>query len=291
MIPAQPSHTAFRVARHRAAHQLLDHPRVFDDPLALPILGDEMAAQLRADPASEEGGILAPYLRAFFAVRHRFVEDQLAAGRVAGVRQYVILGAGLDTFAYRAPSGPGALHVWEVDHPATQAWKRERLQETGIAEPPNLSFVAVDFEHQSLPAALAGAGLDLEAGAVFCWLGVTPYLTRPAIFETLRFVALATRHGGGVAFDYAIAPRLLSVLQRIVYETMAAKVKAAGEPWQSSFDPEELTAALHELGFAIVEDVPPETLNARYFANRTDGMHIGGLAHMMWAGSTPMSPG
>jgi methyltransferase (TIGR00027 family) len=285
MIPARPSHTAFRVARHRAAHQLLDDPLVFADPLALPILGAEVAAQIRADPQNGEGGPLAAYLRAFLAVRHRFVEDRLANARAAGIRQYVILGAGLDTFAYRMPAAPGPLRVWEVDHPATQAWKRERLQEAGIAVPPSLCFVPIDFEHETLATVLAAAGLDLEAGAVFSWLGVTPYLARQTILETLRYIALATRGGGGVAFDYAIAPHLLTLPQRVVFETMAARVRAAGEPWQSSFEPAELAETLRGLGFASVEDVPPATLNARYFAGRSDGMHVGGLAHLMWAGS------
>jgi methyltransferase (TIGR00027 family) len=285
MIPAEPSRTAWRVAVRRAAHQLLDNPRVLDDPLALRILGPDTAAALAADPGRFETGVLAPFLRGFFAVRSRFVEDRLAAARLAGIGQYVILGAGLDTFGYRVPALDTPLRVWEVDHPATQAWKREQLAEAEIAVPESLTFVPVDFERQALPDALATAGFDAKAGAVFSWLGVTPYLTRPAVFTTLKYLALATKTRGGVAFDYGLDPKLLTAGQRLVFESMAARVKAAGEPWVSFFDPVELVQKLLWLGFRVAEDVTPDALNARYLANRSDGLKVGGLAHIMWAGA------
>jgi methyltransferase (TIGR00027 family) len=287
MIPAQPSRTAHRVALHRAAHQLLDKNPVFRDPLAIQILGEDTAAALRADPLRFESERAGPYLRAFLAARSRFAEDRLAAARDAGVRQYVILGAGLDTFAYRDPTPGLPLHVWEVDHPATQAWKRELLQAARIAIPPQLDFVAVDFERQALPEALAAAGFDPAAGAVVSWLGVTPYLTPPAVLETLRFLARVTRAAGGVAFDYALAPHLLTPREQQVFAAFAARVRAAGEPWQSSFDPAALAHDLRAMGFAVTEDLPPEALNARYFAGRTDGLRVGSLAHLMWAGAAP----
>jgi methyltransferase (TIGR00027 family) len=287
MIPAQPSHTAQRVALHRAAHQLLDHPPVLDDPLALAILGADVAAALRADPQHFETGHLAPYLRAFMAVRARFAEDQLAHFRAAGVTQYVVLGAGLDTSAYRDPRPSLPLRIWEVDHPATQAWKQQRLREAGIAVSERLTFVPIDFEHQTLPETLAAAGFDPSAGALFSWLGVTPYLTRSAILSTLAYVAAATHAGGGVVFDYALAPQLLTPRQRAVFDDLADRVRAAGEPWQSSFEPAQLANDLRGLGFRFAEDIPPVTLNARYLANRTDGLQIGGLAHLMWAGTAP----
>jgi len=287
MIPAQPSHTAQRVALHRAAHQLLDHPPVLDDPLALAILGADVAAALRSDPQHFENGPLAPYLRAFMAVRARFAEDQLAHVRAAGVKQYVVLGAGLDTSAYRDPSPSLPLRIWEVDHPATQAWKQQRLREAGIAASDRLTFVPLDFEHQALPEALAAAGFDPSAGALFSWLGVTPYLTRSAILSTLAHVASATRGGGGVVFDYALAPHLLTPRQRAVFDTLADRVRSAGEPWQSFFEPAQLADELRGLGFRFAEDIPSVTLNARYLSNRTDGLQVGSLAHLMWAGTAP----
>src|SRR6204780_882647 len=150
------SRTAQRVAIRRAAHQLLDNPKVLDDPLALRIIGAEAANLLRTDP--KEHHAFARAFRAFMAARSRFAEDELARAVERGVTQYVILGAGLDTFAYRNPH-PG-LRVFEIDHSATQAWKREQLQSAGIAIPPSLTFVPVDFEHQTLANALARSGLN-----------------------------------------------------------------------------------------------------------------------------------
>ena len=149
MIEDRPSRTAERVAIRRALHQLLDEPRVHDDPLALAILGETRAAELRADPRRFEGGPVARVLRAFLAVRSRLAEDALARAVAGGVRQYVVLGAGLDTFAYRNPHP--SLRVFEVDHPATQIWKRRCLAEAGIAVSENATFAAVDFARDSLP--------------------------------------------------------------------------------------------------------------------------------------------
>jgi methyltransferase (TIGR00027 family) len=137
-----PSKTAFRVAMRRAVHQLLDDPKVLDDPLALGILGEEIAAGLRASPEQLEK-LGSTNLRAFVAARSRFAEDQLAVAVEQGVRQCVVLGAGLDTFAYRNPFEE--LRVIEVDHPATQAWKRELLLSAAIAIPSSVSFVGIDF--------------------------------------------------------------------------------------------------------------------------------------------------
>src|SRR5271168_1087136 len=170
------SRTARRVAIRRAAHQLLDHPRVLDDPLALRIIGLEAAEELRTNP--KEHHAFARAFRAFMAARSRYAEDELARAVAHGVRQYVVLGAGLDTFAYRNPHA--GLRVFEVDHPATQAWKREQLQAGEIAIPASLTFVPIDFERQTLAAGLDQAGFDTRAAAFFSWLGVTPYLTREA---------------------------------------------------------------------------------------------------------------
>jgi methyltransferase (TIGR00027 family) len=144
----------------RAAHQLLDFPKVFDDPVALRIIGKESALALRTDPRQSETSPLSPYLRAFAAARSRYAEDELALGVQRGVSQYVILGAGLDTFAYRNAYPEGVLHVFEIDHPTTQIWKRDRLREIGIALPRDLTFAPVDFETQTLAEGLQGAGYN-----------------------------------------------------------------------------------------------------------------------------------
>ncbi|HTQ99930.1 MAG TPA: SAM-dependent methyltransferase [Candidatus Acidoferrum sp.] len=284
MIPAQPSRTAWRVALRRAAHQLLDKPQVLDDPVALTILGPRIAAQLWANPAENERGPASAHMRAFLAVRSRFAEDHLAAWRTRGIQQYVVLGAGLDTFAYRIPAGP-SLQVWEVDHPATQAWKRKLLDEAHIAIPANVQHVAVDFEHDNLADCLARAGFDINAGAVFAWLGVVPYLTQDAIRATLTYIAKATGNGGGVAFDYPLDRASMTWRQRIMFDLLAARVESVGEPFQSSFVPEQLQRELRALGFAVAEDASPDLLNARYFDHRSDELKVGSLAHMMWAGA------
>jgi methyltransferase (TIGR00027 family) len=286
MIPSQTSRTAELVALHRAAHQLLDRPPVLHDPLAIDILGSETAAAIRADPQRFETDRHARYLRAFVAVRARLAEDQLARVREAGVEQYVVLGAGLDTSAYRIPRPELPLRIWEVDHPATQAWKQERLREAGVAISNAVTFVAIDFEHQTLPEVLAAAGFDPSAGALFSWLGVVPYLTRSVILSTLGYLSGATQRGGGVVFDYSLAPEVLTLRQRAVFEALGERVRSAGEPFQSAFDPAELISQLNSLGFQFAEDFSTEALNTRYLAGRTDGLRVGQLAHVMWAGAS-----
>jgi len=287
VIPAQPSRTAWRVALRRAAHQLLDRPAVLEDPIALRILGPETAATLQVTPDAFEQGRLSRYMRAFFAARSRFAEDQLAAARRNGVTQYVILGAGLDTFAYRHPEPDRPLRMWEVDHPATQAWKRDLLADAGIPVPSNLTYVPVDFEHETLAEQLDRAGFDRSSGAVFSWLGVVPYLTHAAIMTTLGYVAQVTAQAGGIAFDFGIPPDRLRGPQRAVFEALAARVRAAGEPWQTFYDPAILEQDLRTLGFAVAEDVAPDTINQLYFAGRGDGLAVGGMGHLMWAGASP----
>jgi methyltransferase (TIGR00027 family) len=278
----RPSATAQRVAIRRAAHQLLDDPKVFDDPVALRIIGKESASALQADPSQFESTALSPYLRAFIAARSRYAEDELAIGVRRGVRQYVILGAGFDTFAYRNPHSEGVLHVFEVDHPATQTWKRARLEEIGITLPGDLTFAPVDFETQTLEGGLRDAGYDPGKCTFFSWLGVTEYLTPEAVMATLRFIASAPA-GSEVVFDYVISPSLLTPAQRWRFDAFAQRVASAGEPWQAFFDPELLMGDLRVMGFGVVEDKGPEEINARYFKNRKDGLRVGSLSHVMIA--------
>jgi methyltransferase (TIGR00027 family) len=273
------SRTAQRVAIRRAAHQLLDEPKVLDDPLALRIIGSEAAVALRSDP--KEHHAFSRAFRAFMAARSRFAEDELARAVADRVTQYVILGAGLDTFAYRNPH-PG-LRVFEIDHPATQTWKREQLQSAGILIPPSLTFVPVDFEHQTLANALARSGLNTNAPAFFSWLGVTPYLTREACMTTLHVIAKMPA-GSGVVFDFAIDPTLLNAGQRQALDALSARVARYGEPFQLFFDPSKLQDELKTLGFERTEFLQGAQINARYFKDRSDGLCVrGGLGHLMSA--------
>jgi methyltransferase (TIGR00027 family) len=216
------------------------------------------------------------------AARSRYAEDQLTEAVEHGVAQYVVLGAGLDTFAYRNPHSAN-LRVFEVDHPATQAWKLERLLAAGIAIPPSLRFVPVDFERQTLAAGLKEGGFDSGSPAFFSWLGVTPYLTRESCMATLRFIAQLPR-GSGVAFDFAVDPKLLNLRQRLALYVISRRVAAAGEPFQLFFRPTELAEELRNLGFQRTEILGTEEINARYFKDRADGLRIrGGLGQLMGA--------
>ena len=282
MKETRASATAQRVAIQRATHQLLDDPKVFDDPIALHIIGKESASALQADPQQFGNTRLSPYLRAFVAARSRWAEDELALGIRRGVRQYVILGAGLDTFAYRNPHPQGLLHVFEVDHPTTQAWKRTRLDEVGIALPDDLTFAPVDFETQTLEEGLRAVGYDQGRSTFFSWLGVTEYLTAEAVMATLRFIASAPM-GSAVVFDYMLSPSLLTPAQRFRFDVLAQRVALAGEPWQTFFDPGLLLSELRAMGFGCVEDKGPEEINTRYFKNRKDGLRVGSLSHVMIA--------
>jgi methyltransferase (TIGR00027 family) len=276
----QPSRTAQLVAIRRAAHQILDRPRVFDDPLALHVIGQESAHALLTGQHQSEEPKVSLHLRAFYVARSRYAEDSLAIAVGRGVRQYVILGAGLDTFAYRNPYPEGALRVFEVDHPATQAWKRARLEEAGIPLPVDLTFASIDFERQTLADGLRDAGYDPCLSSFFSWLGVTPYLTTGGVMMTLRFIASAPK-GSGVVFDYTVFPSLLTPDQRLIFDALVKRVDWVREPWQMFFDPADLKKDLLAMGFGHVEDIRPAEINARYFENRTDELRVGSLAHIM----------
>ncbi|HEY6844453.1 MAG TPA: class I SAM-dependent methyltransferase [Thermoanaerobaculia bacterium] len=263
------SRTAERVAERRAAHQLLDSPLVFDDPLAVRIIAPEARATL-----TRERSPLDPYFRAAFAVRSRFAEDALSDAVKRGLTQYVVLGAGFDTFAYRNPFAN--LRVFEVDHPATQRVKRERLAAANIAVPENVVFLPVDFSGTRLDDALP---IDRSKPAFFSWLGVVPYLELPAIRSTFRYIAGLPR-GSEVVFDYGIPRQSLSPAARFVFDRLARRVASAGEPFRTFFDPPGLIRMMREEGFADVEDFGPGALNGRYFAGRGDGLRVGDALHI-----------
>lgn len=271
MIHGQPSATAHRVAIRRAAHQLLDKPRVFKDPLAIKIVGQDRVTELENSPDAE--GPAGRYLRAFIVARSRYAEDQLAEAYRQGIRQYVILGAGLDTFAYRNPFRD--LRVFEIDHPVTQAWKRQVLAAGGISLPQSLTFVPVDFEQQTLAHGLENSGFHAGDPAFFSWLGVTPYLSCETVLETLRWV-ISICPGNGIVFDYAVPRASLSPAFQAAFDLLASRVAAAGEPFVGFFDPQELKQRLEEMGFAQIEDLGANQINPRYFNDRSDGLGVRG---------------
>jgi methyltransferase (TIGR00027 family) len=274
-----PSRTAQSAAVRRAVHQLVDIPHVFDDPLALRILDPEDAAPFLIE-------CMAAYLpafrcaRAFIAARSRYAEDQLARATASGTSQYVILGAGLDTFAYRNPYPDRNLRIFEVDHPDTQAWKLRRLARAAISVPSSVRFVPIDFERQKLDVELEKAGLRLGEPAFFSCLGVTPYLTKAA--GMAMFTAIhALCSDNAVAFDYAAPRRNLSDWEKIAFDVLSDDVDRTGEPFRGFFGPEALVKDLTAIGFHEVDSPTTEQLNALYFRGRLDGLtlvgHLGGV--------------
>jgi methyltransferase (TIGR00027 family) len=258
MLEQEPSRTAFAAAAYRAAHQVLEQGRLFEDRLAVAILGVDPEL-FRQNPEVHEA---QRGMRFFVVARSRIAENALALGVEArGVGQLVVLGAGLDTFAYRNPFGE-RLKVFEVDHPATQAWKRRRLGEAGIAVPDDLIYAPVDFERENLSQQLAKAGLDPKVRTFFTWLGVVPYLTKAAISSTLSQIA-AHPGGGEVVFDYGEPRETIDPAFRRQYEERAARVAAAGEPFLSYFVPTELHEEMHALGFERIDDLDTPAMLTR----------------------------
>lgn len=260
MIEGRPSATAWSAAAHRAAHQVLDGARIFADPLALPILGDEAGRAVdRGRPQAQRP------MRLFIAARHRVAEDAIAArvglGARAGTRQVVVLGAGLDTFAYRNPFPE--VPVIEIDHPITQAWKRQRLHDAAVPVPPSTRYVGIDFETTDLATALDQAGVDGDARPVFLWLGVVPYLTRSAVTESLR--VLAAFPGATAIFDYPNPIDQLPERARAWHARRAAAASALGEPWLTSFDNDELREMLAGLGWRVRDLVGAREIAIRWF--------------------------
>ena len=275
-----PSATALGAARLRAAHQILEYPRVLDDPFALRMLGAGGEAQLRAElpefMTSRSRGF-----RAAVVLRSRYADDRFQAAVSRGVRQYVVLGAGLDTFAYRNQYPEHLLRIFEIDHPATQGWKRARLAEAGIALPRSLRFAPVDFERESLDEGLARAGFRRDRPAFFSWLGVAVYLSDAAIMATLRSIA-ALPAGSEVVFDFSVPAESLSGPRQRARAVSAAEVARLGEPWVSFFKPDELEARLRGTGFSVATAFGPADANRHYFADRGDGFRVGS-SHLMAA--------
>ena len=274
LVEGAPSATAQGAAVLRALHQVIDYPRILDDPLAVTIIGPEGAQGLQAAADRQAHG-----LRAFVALRSRYAEDRLAAAVERGVRQYVVLGAGLDTFAYRNPHANRGLKVFEVDHPATQRWKRARLEEVGIPLPPTLTFAPVDFETQDLSAQLQKAGFDFGRPAFFSLLGVVIYLTEAAAMQSLGIVSRCAP-GTEIVFEFSLPASRLSDTARASRQEAMARVAAIGEPWITFFDPEPLAGQLRALGFTGVDMLTPEDANRDYFTGRVDRLRIGSSAYM-----------
>jgi methyltransferase (TIGR00027 family) len=275
---AKPS--ALRVAIIRAVHQLLDRPLVFEDSLALRILGAEEAERLQRDPFRYNVPAFLS-LRASLVVRSRLAEDEWADARRRDVRQYVILGAGLDTYPYRHRQDDES-RIYEVDLPSMQRWKRDYLRMAGIEEPASVTFVPTDFGSSTLADALTAAGFRRNEPAFFSWLGVTMYLEETAFLGTMGFIG-SLASGSEVVFDYAVSPGLLSARERRGREIFASRAAEYGEPWKLFFEPSDIVGTLRTLGFNEVEDFGPDELQGRYLAGRKDGLRKSGGSHLVCA--------
>jgi methyltransferase (TIGR00027 family) len=285
MEEGRPSTTAIITATWRAAHLLVDgEPKILEDSLALRLSGtndeatfrthyEALLAEFSRRLSPELAHALFRSMRAIVTMRSRYVEDELRNALERGVTQYVILGAGLDSFAYRRRDVADKVQVFEVDHPASQQWKRERLRELQVPLPPNLTFLPLDFERQPLIAGLRAGGYRLEAPGFFSWLGVIPFLTEEAIFGTLKEVA-SLGAGTEIVFDYLLVEALLDEESRRIVAVGKEMSAARGEPWLSFFEPMDLAAQVKRLGFTQVWDFGAEEANLRYFAGRTDGLRI-----------------
>ena len=266
MKPNEASRTALMVARQRAAHQVLDHGSILHDPFAMKILREDEKDVLQFASAHP----LASIGRLVTVARSRIAEDALARAVEGGIRQVVILGAGLDTFALRNPHGARPIHIYEVDHPATQAGKRQRLAEAQIALPPWLIFVPVDFERDDLGEKLAAAGLQQNSPAFFIWLGVVPYLTQDAIDGTLHY--MSSIRNSEVVFDYMEPPEASSGGLRQIEKERTEQLKKIDERSVSHFEPAGIAAILRARGFCAIEDINFREIVSRF------GRAVQGLA-------------
>jgi methyltransferase (TIGR00027 family) len=284
------------VAKHRAAHQILDNPKILEDPLALRIIGPEAESTLRLRLAQFQKPE-ACASRAGVMVRNRYAEDELAGSIQRGIRQYVILGAGLDTFAYRNPFS--FLRVFEVDHPATQAWKRSCLEKAAIPIPASVTHISVDFERQRLTDALRQSGFKSDELTFVSFIGVVRYLSRESVISVLTSIVSSMRAGSEVVFDFGPPPSLLLLFQgrarpgrtevlfdsssfpslpqrlrKLAYQMIVNWTFKNNDFWPTYFDPAPLTRDLKRIGFADVQHFGSTELNVRYCKDRTDGLRI-----------------
>jgi methyltransferase (TIGR00027 family) len=267
--------STYAVAVWRAAHQLLEHPPIFEDPIALSILGDAKGDV--TDKLEMHKHPLSTAMRIAIAARSRFAEDERKKSLTDGTYQYVILGAGLDSYAYR--NNDQYENVFEVDLPSTQAVKIAGVQQLGITPTCKVSYVACDFEKNSLGERLHSSGFDRHQKTFFSWLGVVPYLDITAIEETMKFVASCAR-GSAMVFDYIVDNDNLNEMEKLVVNALSNQLAAGGEPLKSFFDPQLLKKKLEDLGFTQIKDIGPDYLNKNYLSFREDGLRVGNVTRI-----------
>lgn len=274
----KPSRTSEGAAVHRAVHQLFDdEPKILLDPITLRLVEMPVGIDLHVEASRQ--------VRSRLVLRSRYAEDCLAeAVAERAIGQYLILGAGLDTFAFRQPLCVRSIQIFEVDHPVTQHDKIERLKAADLHAPTNLHFVPVDFESMSLNDALRSTGFDFDSPTFCSWLGVTYYLSEEAIDRALEVIRLLQR-GSEIVFEYMIPLEMLpnSAQEEIAADEIRKKAMGINEPILTRFIPAELAAKLRRMGFSEVTDFSDENGQERYFRNRYDGLAADPAYHLMRA--------
>ncbi len=277
-----PSTTALGAALMRAAHTRLDDPALIDDPWGdRLVLTEEREAMLVRLGAKDLDMALRTH-PAYGAVilRTRYAEDSLADAVGHGVGQYVIVGAGMDSFSLRRPAFSGQLEIFEVDHPATQEFKADRLRAFGIELPAGVHLVPADLSEMGLDAALERSEYRSDRPAFFAWLGVTIYLTRAENLATLGAIASCAQAGSELVFEYADQRVLDAGGEQDRVREVREQVASAGEPWISGFDPDRLHEDLRGAGLELIENLGPDDLQTRYCTGRADGLTPSPSAHI-----------
>jgi len=275
--------TSIATATARLVHLLLDEdPKIFRDMEATYFMDSEGAKRRRSTWELQNKPILM-HLRALFLVRHRFAEDELARFAASGTEQFLLLGAGMDTFFLRCPDSLRHLKIFELDHPATQNWKQNRLAELGVKIPDNTTFVPVNFERQTIREALADTGFNFEKKTFISWLGVIYYLTEETIQNTLSEISRIFPEGSAISFDFCLKEDLLNEQGKAELQFTKKFAAEWGEPFLSLFNPEELVEKLKGWGFSQPELVDGEELRSRYFAGRTDDLDLMDYCALMTA--------
>jgi methyltransferase (TIGR00027 family) len=263
------SMTARSVAVLRAAHQLIDgEPPILDDSVIVRLFGPNIEGVIRGDIDRYQSTLLRA-LRSHVVLRSRVAEDALHDAVVRGIRQYALLGAGFDTFAYRQPDWAKSIEIIEVDQPASQAEKRKLLAGAGIAMPSNVRYADVDFERETLANGLRRCCVPFDRATFFSWLGVTMYLTREAIDAVL---ATVRTFASGSEIALTFAQPLEADEQGAGGRIFAERAAAAGEPWVSYFEPAEIEAVLLSHGFSDVRFLTRDAAMRQYYAERRDGL-------------------
>jgi methyltransferase (TIGR00027 family) len=270
MFSEQVCQTMVRTAMRRAAHQLLDRPRIFEDPVAVGIV-PEASRDAILGTAEDHASSLPTLTRSLFAFRSRFTEDRLAEAVARGVRQYVIVGAGLDTFPWRQPEFAEPLRIFYVDHPATLAWSTARFRERGLEAPPNLSFVAANLENLELPERLYASGFEQNVLTFCSVLGVVQYISQGAIDALFSFAALLPAHSE-IVLSFVPPDDELEGEDRAAATHSVTLTQAMGEPWITRLRAAAIFDQLTRLGFGEVFHLTPKRAQTRYFAGRRDGL-------------------